>query len=74
MPNFKRIGGGPWKPSVDLTWNDPRDNVRFSQMPTSPKFHYFGFAYVNAKIVIRTVFVKAIDRLLYDTKIVAAYG
>ena len=23
MPNFKRIGGGPWKPSVDLTWNDP---------------------------------------------------
>ena len=22
MPNFKRIGGGPWKPSVDLTWND----------------------------------------------------
>ena len=34
-----------------------RDNVRFSQMPTSPKFHYFGFAYVNAKIVIRTVFV-----------------
>ena len=31
-------------------------------MPTSPKFHYFGFAYVNAKIVIRTVFVKAIDR------------
>ena len=51
-----------------------RDNVRFSQMPTSPKFHDFGFAYVNAKIVIRTVFVKAIDRLLYGTKIVAAYG
>ena len=23
MPNFKRIGGGEWKPSVDLTWNDP---------------------------------------------------
>ena len=26
MPNFKRIGGGPWKngqKSVDLTWNDP---------------------------------------------------
>ncbi len=23
MQNFKRIGGGPWKPSVDLTWNDP---------------------------------------------------
>ena len=32
-------------------------------MPTSPKFHYFGVAYVNAKVVIRTVFVKAIDRL-----------
>ena len=30
--------------------------------------------YVNAKIVIRTVFVKAIDRLLNGTKIVAAYG
>ena len=51
-----------------------RDNVRFSQMPTSPKFHYFGFAYVNAKIVIRTVYVKAIDRVLYGTKIFAAYG
>ena len=26
MPNFKRIGGGPWKngqKSDDLTWNDP---------------------------------------------------
>ena len=23
MPNFKRIGGGPWKSSDDLTWNDP---------------------------------------------------
>ena len=23
MPNLKRIGGGEWKPSVDLTWNDP---------------------------------------------------
>ena len=26
MPNFKSIGGGPWKngkKSVDLTWNDP---------------------------------------------------
>ena len=34
MPNFKRIGGGPWKngqKSDDLTWNDPyvafRDTV-----------------------------------------------
>ena len=51
-----------------------RDNVSFSQMPTSPKFHYFDFAYVNAKIVIRTVFVKEIDRLLYGTNNVAAYG
>ena len=27
MPNFKRIGGGPWKnsqKSVDLIWNDPK--------------------------------------------------
>ena len=23
MPNFKRIGGGPWKSPDDLTWNDP---------------------------------------------------
>ena len=23
MPNFKSIGGGDWKPFVDLTWNDP---------------------------------------------------
>ena len=22
MPNFKRIGGGPWKSPDDLTWND----------------------------------------------------
>ena len=51
-----------------------RDNVIFSQMPTSPKFHYFGFAYVYAKIVIITVFVKAIDRLLYGAKIVVALG
>ena len=51
-----------------------RDNVIFSQMPTSPKIQYFGFAYVNAKIVIRTVFVKTIDRLLYGTNIVTAYG
>ena len=30
MPNFKRIGGGPWKngqKSVDLTWNDPEVNI-----------------------------------------------
>ena len=25
MPNFKRIGGGPWKSPDDLTWNDPID-------------------------------------------------
>ena len=23
MPHVKRIGGGEWKPSVDLTLNDP---------------------------------------------------
>ena len=22
-PNFKRFGGGPWKSSDDLTWNEP---------------------------------------------------
>ena len=26
MPNFKRIGGGPWKSPDDLTWNDPSAN------------------------------------------------
>ena len=33
MPNFKTIGGGPWKncqKSVDVTWNDP-----YSKFPLS---------------------------------------
>ena len=34
---------------VRIAIRPARDNVRFSQMPTSPTFHYFGFAYVNAK-------------------------
>ena len=41
MPNFKRIGGGPWKngqKSDDLTWNDPE--VKMSKCCFDPfKIH-----------------------------------
>ena len=33
MPNFKRIGGGPWKygqKSDDLTWNDPNVHLKYA--------------------------------------------
>ena len=38
MPNFKRIGGGPWKngqKSVDLIWNDPDVVFPAGQLPQS---------------------------------------
>ena len=34
MPNFKRIGGGPWKSPDDLTWNDPGLEIDISRQWT----------------------------------------
>ena len=42
MPNFKRIGGGPWKngkKSVDLTWNDPPVGERIEVFHTHDQNH-----------------------------------
>ncbi len=30
MSNFKIIGEGEWKPSVELTWNDPPVGFNYS--------------------------------------------
>ena len=39
MPNFKRIGRGEWKPSVDLTWNDPGvQGVPDQSLPTQTQW------------------------------------
>ena len=40
MPNFKRIGGGEWKPSVDLIWNDPLVTLMLSCSGRNYNFRY----------------------------------
>ena len=55
MPNFKRIGGGPWKPSVDLTWNDPYVIIIIIVIRTLRGSSTSKHGYVIIIIVIRTL-------------------
>ena len=50
MPNFKIIGGGPWKngqKSVDLTWNDPYMKVGVGESPPAVGFSPVGHSPVG---------------------------